>query len=100
MVLEYVARDLGVRYVLEGSVRKSGNRVRITAQFIDAVADKHVWAESYDRNLEAIFKVQDEITQTVVGSIEPELALAERARAKIKQSENLAAWDLYQHSYQ
>ena len=94
--VQAAARDMGVRYVLEGSVRKAGNRVRITAQLIDGTTGTHIWAERYDRNLEDIFEVQDEITQTVVGSIEPELAEAERARAKIKPLENLAAWDLYQ----
>jgi len=94
--VQAAAKDMGVRYVLEGSMRKAGNRVRITAQLIDGTTGRHIWAESYDRDLEDIFEVQDEITQTVVGSIEPELAEAERARAKITPLENLAAWDLYQ----
>ncbi|MFT5182161.1 MAG: adenylate cyclase [Alphaproteobacteria bacterium] len=91
-----VARELRVRYVLEGSVRKSGNRVRITGQLIDGDTGNHIWAERYDRDLEDIFEVQDEITQTVVGAIEPEMAAAERERAKSKPAENLAAWDFYQ----
>ena len=91
-----VARELGVRYVLEGSVRKAGNRIRITGQLIDGDTGNHIWAERYDRDLEDIFELQDEITQTVVGAIEPELVLAERARAKSKPAENLAAWDFYQ----
>ena len=94
--VQAVATDLGVRYVLEGSVRKAGNRVRITVQLIDGATGNHLWAERYDRELEDIFAVQDEITQTVVGAIEPQLKSAERERAKSKPSENLDAWDLYQ----
>ncbi len=91
-----IAHQLGVRYVLEGSVRKSGNRIRVTAQLIDGAIGKHVWADRYDRDLEDIFAVQDEITGTIVGALEPELGKAERERAKIKRPENLGAWDLYQ----
>ncbi len=91
-----VAKDLGVRYVLEGSVRKAASRVRISAQLIEGTTGKHLWAERYDRGLEDVFAVQDEITQTVVGTIEPELAKAERERAKAKKPENLDSWDLYQ----
>src|SRR5579883_2780123 len=75
-----VARELGVRYVLEGSVRKAGNRLRVTAQLIDAVTGNHIWAERYDRELADIFAVQDEITQSVVGAIEPKLYAAENLR--------------------
>jgi len=67
-----VARSLGVRYVLEGSVRKAGNRLRITAQLIDAPSGHHVWAERYDRDLNDIFAVQDEITERIVTSVGPE----------------------------
>jgi len=91
-----VAKDLGVRYVLEGSVRKAADRVRISAQLIEGTTGKHLWAERYDRDLEDVFAVQDEITQTVVGTIEPELAKAERERAKAKKPENVDSWDLYQ----
>ena len=91
-----VGRELGVRYVLEGSVRKAGNRVRITAQLIDAETANHVWAERYDRNLEDIFELQDEITATISGAIEPELAVSEQERALRKPTENLGAWDLFQ----
>jgi tetratricopeptide (TPR) repeat protein len=90
-----VARDLGVQYVLEGSVRKAGNRVRITAQLIDALSGSHVWAERYDRELDDIFAVQDEITATIVARIEPELGAAERERVHGKSSRNLDAWDTY-----
>ena len=91
-----VASELGVGYVLEGSVRKAGNRVRITAQLIDGATGNHLWAEKYDRELEDIFALQDEITQTVVGSIEPELARAEQARGRQKPTESLGAWETYQ----
>ncbi len=77
-----VSRKLGVRYVVEGSVRRSGNRVRITAQLIDAVDDKHLWAERYDRELEDIFAVQHEVTQANVTTIEPQLASTERQRPR------------------
>jgi len=88
-----VARELGVRYVLEGSVRKAGNRVRITAQLIDAGADHHVWAERYDRDLDDIFAVQDEITQRIIGSVAPGILSAEMQRAHHKDVETLDAWD-------
>ena len=91
-----VARDLGVRYVLEGSVRKAGERVRITAQLIEATTGNHVWAHRYDRLLDDIFDLQDEITQTIVGAIEPELAVAERERVVRETPNNLDAWDCYQ----
>ncbi len=91
-----VSKDLGVQYVLEGSVRKSGNRVRITAQLIEGESGNHIWAERYDRELEDIFAVQDEITTTVVGAIQPELSRAEQTRAHRKSSENMDAWELYQ----
>ncbi len=92
--VQTVAKDLGVRYVLEGSARKAGNRVRVTAQLIDGATGNHLWAEHYDRDLEDIFALQDEITETVVGAIEPEIAQAELARAKAKRPESLDAWDL------
>jgi len=91
-----VGRELGVRYVVEGSVRKAGNRVRITAQLIDATTGRHVWAERYDRNLADIFELQDEMTQTIVGAVEPELSAAERERAARKAPGNLDAWETYQ----
>jgi TolB-like protein/class 3 adenylate cyclase len=91
-----VARELGVRYVLEGSVRKAGNKVRITAQLADGNSGSHVWAERYDRKLEDIFALQDEITETIVGRIDSELRMSERDRARRKPPANLNAWDLYQ----
>ena len=94
-----VARDLGVRYVLEGSVRKSGNRVRITAQLVDAIADKHIWAEKYDRELEDVFEIQDEITQRIVTSVAPEFLSAEMRRAERIEEQNLDAWDAFMRAY-
>ncbi|MCH7778499.1 MAG: hypothetical protein IH878_18500, partial [Gemmatimonadetes bacterium] len=91
-----VARELGVRYVIEGSVRKAGNRVRISAQLIDATTGRHVWAERYDRDLADIFELQDEMTQTIVAAVEPELGAAERERTLSKPPENLDAWETYQ----
>ncbi len=82
--VKQVGSELGVRYVLEGSVRKASNRVRITAQLIDATTGHHVWAERYDRDLADIFAVQDEITEQVVAAIEPQLYAAEGIRAKRK----------------
>jgi adenylate cyclase len=94
--VKQVASDLGVRYVLEGSVRKAGNRVRITAQLIDAGTGHHVWAERYDREMKDMFDLQDEMTQTIVGALEPELDAAERELAINKPPENLDAWASYQ----
>ena len=94
--VKQVAKDLGVRYVLEGSVRKAGNRVRVTAQLIDATNGRHVWAERYDRQIEDIFDLQDEMTQTIVGAVEPELSAAERERVSSKPPDNLDAWQSYQ----
>ena len=91
-----VGRELGVRYVLEGSVRKATNRVRISAQLIEAETGNHVWAERYDRSLEDIFELQDEITSTIAASVEPELAGSERERSMRKPTEHLGAWDLVQ----
>ena len=76
-----VSRSLGVRYVLEGSVRRAGNRLRITAQLIDAITGGHHWAERYDRELGDIFALQDEITRSVAAAIEPHLLAAEGVRA-------------------
>jgi len=91
-----VAQELGVRYVLEGSVRQAGSRVRVTAQLIDAATGNHVWAERYDREMEDIFALQDEMTQTIVGAVEPELGAAERARVLRKPPQNHDAWETYQ----
>lgn len=88
-----VALELGVRYVLEGSVRKSGNRMRITSQLIDAATGNHLWAERFDRDVADIFAVQDEITERVVSAIEPQLYAAENIRSQRKPPESLDAWE-------
>jgi TolB-like protein/cytochrome c-type biogenesis protein CcmH/NrfG len=92
--LRQVAEELGVRYVVEGSVRKSGDRVRITAQLNDVVTGSHVWSERYDRELTDVFAVQDEITESIVSSIQPQLFQAENFRVQRKAPDNLDAWDL------
>src|SRR5450830_757186 len=89
-----VARELGVRYVLEGSVRKGGNRVRITAQLIDAATNNHIWADRYDGELTDVFALQDEITKKVVAAIEPKLLEAEGIRSQSRSPEDLGAWDM------
>jgi len=90
-----VAEKLGVRYVLEGSVRKSGNRVRITGQLIDAGSGTHLWANRFDGDLEDIFELQDKVTESVVGAIEPSLRMAEIERSKHKPPGDMDAYDLY-----
>ena len=92
--MKQVAEELGVRYVVEGSVRKGGDRVRITAQLNDAVTGSHIWAERYDRGLADVFAVQDEITENIVSNIQPQLYAAENFRAQRKAPDNLDAWDL------
>jgi TolB-like protein len=92
--LKEIAEDLGVGYVVEGSVRKEGGRVRITVQLNDATTGSHLWAERYDRELADVFAVQDEITEAVVAAIEPQLYAAENFRAQRKAPESLDAWDL------
>ena len=92
--LKQVAEELGVGYVLEGSVRKSGGRVRITAQLNDVATGSHVWAERYDRDVADVFAVQDEITESIVAAIEPQLYAAENFRARRKPPGSLDAWDL------
>lgn len=89
-----VGRDLGVRYVLEGSVRKSGQRVRITSQLLDANTSNQLWSERYDRELTDIFALQDEITASVTAAIEPKLLAAEGLRTEARSTEDLDAWDL------
>ena len=92
--MKQVAEELGVGYVVEGSVRKSGDRVRITAQLNDAATGSHIWAEHYDRGLADVFAVQDEITEAIVAAIEPQLYAAENFRARRKPPDSLDAWDL------
>jgi TolB-like protein/Tfp pilus assembly protein PilF len=95
--IRQVGRELGVRYVLEGSVRKAGNRVRITGQLIDATSGSHVWADRFESDLSDIFELQDNVTSSVVGAIAPSLELAEISRAKQKVG-SLVAYDYYLRS--
>jgi TolB-like protein/Flp pilus assembly protein TadD len=89
-----VAAQLGVRYVLEGSVRRAANRVRVTGQLIDAANGNHLWAEKYDRELADIFELQDDITTRVIGSVGPQILVAEAARVRKKPPQSIDAWDL------
>jgi TolB-like protein/class 3 adenylate cyclase len=93
--VKQVGRELGVRYVLEGSVRKAANRVRITAQLINASTGSHIWADHFDGGLDDIFDLQDQVTASVVGAIAPRLERAEIERARRKPTENLDAYDYY-----
>ena len=92
--LKQIGGELGVGYVVEGSVRKSGGRVRITVQLNDVATGSHIWAERYDRELADVFAVQDEITEAIVAAIEPQLYAAENFRARRKPPDSLDAWDL------
>jgi adenylate cyclase len=91
LLLKQIGREVGVRYVLEGSVRRGGNRVRVTGQLIDAETGNHLWAERYDRDLADVFAIQDEITEAVVTAIEPTVAETERQRALRRPPESLGA---------
>ena len=93
--VKQVGRELGVRYVLEGSVRKAGSRVRITGQLVDTATGAHLWAERFDGGLEDIFDLQDQVTARVVGAIAPKLEQAEIERAKRKPTESLDAYDYF-----
>ena len=90
-----VGRELGVRYVLEGGVRKAGNRLRITTQLVEAETGAHLWADKFDGSLEDVFDLQDQITDRVVGIVEPSLRRSEVERSRRKHPENLGAYDLY-----
>ena len=92
--IRQVGRELGVRYVLEGGVRKAGDRLRITAQLIEAETGAHLWADKYDGALEDIFDLQDKITERVVGIVEPSVRKSEIERSLRKRPENLDAYDL------
>jgi adenylate cyclase len=93
--VDQAARELGVRYVLEGSVRKAGNRVRITGQLIDTASGAHIWADRFDGPLDDIFELQDQVASNVVGAIEPKLRQSEIERAIRKPTDSLDAYDLY-----
>ncbi len=94
-----VGRELGVRYVLEGSVRKAGGRVRITAQLIDALNGAHLWADHFDGSLDDVFDLQDKVASSVAGVIEPALQAAETARSADRPTNDLTAYDLYLRAY-
>ena len=96
--VKQVGHDLGVRYVLEGSVRKSGNRVRITAQLIDASTNQHIWAERYDRELEDIFSLQDEIMREIVSALDIEILTGEQSRFWSDGTNNLQAWEYHRQA--
>jgi len=91
--VQQVARELGVQYVVEGSVRRAGNRVRVTVQLIDGESDRHIWAERYDRDLADIFAIQDEITTAIVATLPGRMEAATRERAARKPTENMAAYE-------
>jgi tetratricopeptide (TPR) repeat protein len=93
--VKQVGRDLGVRYVLEGSIRKSGKRIRVTGQLIDASVGTHLWADRFDGAVEDVFELQDQVTASVVGAIAPKLQQAEIERAKRKPTESLDAYDMF-----
>jgi len=93
--VKQVGRELGVRYVLEGSVREAGQRVRITAQLIDAQSGSHLWADRFDGSLEDVFDLQDKVAIGAAGIIEPTLRQAEIERARRKRADSLDAYDLY-----
>jgi adenylate cyclase len=93
--VKQVAQELGVRYVLEGSVRKAGNRVRITGQLIDTTTSAHIWADRFDGALDDIFDLQDQVASSVAAAIEPKLRQSEMDRAARKPTESLSAYDLY-----
>jgi len=97
--VKQVGRELGVRYVLEGSVRKGGNRVRITAQLVDATTGAHMWADRFDGSLEDVFDLQDKVASSVAGVIEPALQAAETARSAGRPTADLTAYDLYLRAY-
>src|SRR5690606_38732193 len=91
--IQRIARGLGVQYVVEGSVRKAGNRVRVSVQLIDAETDRHVWAERYDRELEDIFAIQDEVTSAIVATLPGRIAAAAHDRVQRKTTSNMAAYE-------
>src|SRR5205823_2726988 len=97
--IKRVGRELGVRYVLEGSVRKAGDRVRITGQLIDAITGAHLWADRFDGSLGDVFDFQEKVASTVAGVIEPTLQAAETARSIDRPIADLNAYDLYLRAY-
>jgi len=94
--IRQIAKELGVRYVVEGSVRRGGDRIRLTAQLIDADTGAHLWADKWDRVVDDLFALQDELTEAIVTAVEPELGAHERKLARARPPGNLSAWELYQ----
>jgi TolB-like protein len=92
--IQQVGRDLGVRYVLEGSIRKSSNRIRVTGELVDTFTGNHLWAERYDRVLEDIFAVQEEVTQSIVAVIAPQIESTEQSKAARRRPDNLSAYEI------
>ncbi len=92
--VKQIAKELGVRYVLEGSIQRAGNRIRINAQLLDAESASHIWAERFDRNVDDVFELQEEITRNIVGSIAPQIELAEMERGRRLPSANLTSYEL------
>ena len=92
--IRQVGRELGVRYVLEGSIRKSSNRIRVTGQLIDTFTGNHIWAERYDRVLEDIFAVQEEVTRAIVAAIAPQIESTEQSKAARRRPDNLSAYEI------
>jgi TolB-like protein len=92
--VKQAGRELGVRYILEGSVRKASSRVRVTGQLVEAETGRHVWADRYDRTLDDVFALQDELTMSVVAAVEPSVRQAEIERVKRKRPDSLDAYDL------
>jgi len=93
VIVKQIARELGVRYILEGSVQRAGDRIRITAQLIDATTDYHMWSENYDCNLEDIFALQDEITMNLINAMEVNLTFGEQALLWKTKKTNLKAYE-------
>lgn len=94
--VQEMGQDLGVRYLVEGSLRRDGSHVRVTAQLIEAASARHIWAKRYDREFKELFALQDDITRAIAAAVEPELANVERERSWLKTPESLSAWDWYQ----
>lgn len=92
-----IGEALGARYLVEGSVRRAANRIRVTAQLVDSNTGAHIWADHYDRELTDIFEVQDQLTEAIAIAVEPEIGVAERERARTRSSDVLGAWELYQN---
>ena len=93
--LKEAAKELAVKYIVEGSVRKGGNKVRITAQLIDAMEDHHLWSKKWDRSLDDIFEVQDEVSSSIAALVSPAVKSIEETRVVKKPTTNMSAWDLY-----